>query len=121
MCLTNGDHLLKTIAEEEKVAKELGWFRIKYFGATRARYVFVNAERYGLVWTNVVFFLLLHVYYAYGMYQLFAQKLWAPWIFGMQTSVRRFQFIIRSNYNLLTVYWYGWISGVGTTVGAVSI
>lgn len=49
---------------------------------TKVKYYYIDAKKWGIVWRNVTMFLLLHLGYLYGLYHVFAAKLWYSWIFG---------------------------------------
>jgi stearoyl-CoA desaturase (delta-9 desaturase) len=63
----------------------------------KIRYYYIDAKKWGIVWRNAFMFFVLHVVYIYGLYNLFASKLWYSWMFG---------------------YWYGILGLVGITCGA---
>lgn len=50
------------------------------------RYIYVDQNKYGLVWPNVFMFTVLHIYYFYGLYQLVFQLPLKTWFFGKYQS-----------------------------------
>jgi hypothetical protein len=63
------------IEEEQRTARQCGWFSVRYFepltlSGDQTRYIFVNASKYGVVWGNVSFFIIMHIAFTYGMYVL---------------------------------------------------
>jgi hypothetical protein len=79
----NGKQISKEEAEERKYASRFNYFQvINPIAESKVRYIYVDSERYGLVWPNVIMFTLLHAYYAYGMCQLLIVLPYRTWIFG---------------------------------------
>jgi len=74
-------------------------FSVRIFSSDsiKARYIFVDSLKYGIVWRNVFLFVLLHVVYGFGLVHLIRERLWSSWIFG---------------------YWYSVFGGIGITCGA---
>lgn len=99
------------INRKSELLPEARWFTVSYWysnfknrdkvqpGDEKARYVFVNASEYGIVWTNVLFFALGHIAAFYTIYRHYCigRAIYKTWIF---------LFIISS------------FSGLGITVGA---
>lgn len=61
--------------EEQIIARKCGWFSVRYFqpltlSGDQTRYIFVNASKYGVVWGNVVFFIIMHCLFGWGIYRL---------------------------------------------------
>jgi stearoyl-CoA desaturase (delta-9 desaturase) len=102
MCKTSSSDTIDLVkpvveTEEDKIAKKAGWFSVRYYNDRKTRYVFVNVEEYGIVWTNVMFFIGLHALFCYALTMLFVTKMYNAWLYS---------------------YIFGWISGVGITAGA---
>ena len=61
--------------DEERIARECGWFAVRYFepltlAGDQTRFIFVNAAKYGVVWGNVAFFLIMHFLFGLAMYRV---------------------------------------------------
>lgn len=110
MCLTKSTPPLigntvssKQVEEESKIARRCGWFSVRYFtpftlSGDRARYIFVNASKYGIVWPNVAFFIIMHWAHAYALWNLITRpELQSIWI---------------------SCYVVGLFGGLGVTAGA---
>lgn len=72
--------------EEYSISRQCGWFSIRYFSQStdpsgdNVRYIFVNSNKYGIVWPNVVFFLLMHACFFYAMALVFINCWLEPWV-----------------------------------------
>ena len=65
---------------EFQVSRECRWFTPRYFNrwtlsGDRARYVLVDESSYGIVWSNVGFFILGHYIFFYDMWYLFKYRI----------------------------------------------
>lgn len=83
--------------------------RFNYFAITehqsaslqaKVRFYYIDSRKWGIVWTNVAMFFFLHIAYVYGVYHLFAAKLWYTWMFG------KFKFKFKFNPQLITSFIY---------------
>lgn len=80
---TSDQLLSKEELEEQKYAERFNYFKVTNpTNEKNVRYIFVDEERYGLVWPNVIMFTLLHAYYAYGMFELLIVLPYRTWFFG---------------------------------------
>jgi hypothetical protein len=70
--------------EDTEFNRQFNYFHIRRPAETNRniRYIYVDEKKYGLVWTNVIMFGLLHIYYFYGLYQVLTQLPFKTWIFG---------------------------------------
>ncbi|RWS15997.1 stearoyl-CoA desaturase-like protein, partial [Dinothrombium tinctorium] len=80
---------------EEQVSKELKWFYVRYMN--NARYLYVDSNYYGIVWPNLILFVVMHLFYFYGLYMVL--RIWP--VGGMVFCIC-----------------YGEIAGLGVTTGA---
>lgn len=78
---------VKTRQEEQEsyLSRKCGWFSVRYFNSVtpsgdRARYVFVNASQYGIVWGNVAFFIIMHWCFFYALQKIFEERLFEMWV-----------------------------------------
>ena len=78
----------KSSLEEDKIANELRYFQIaRPLKEDRSiRYIYIDESRYGLVWPNIIMFVILHAYYIYAMTKvIFFEEWWRiqnTWLFG---------------------------------------
>lgn len=83
----------KQIADENKIARSCGWFSIRYFrpltlSGDPARFIFVNASKYGVVWPNVAFFIIMHAAFLHALWRIVTEpdlhRIWvACYIVGL--------------------------------------
>lgn len=79
----------KSSLEEDRVANELRYFQIaRPLKEDRSvRYIYIDESRYGLVWPNIIMFVILHAYYIYAMTKvIFFEEWWRiqhTWLFGL--------------------------------------
>lgn len=79
----SGLMLTKEELEERKYAEKFSYFKIiNPTGDKKVRYIYVDENRYGIVWPNLIMFTLLHAYYFYGMSKLYIVRPYATWLFG---------------------------------------
>lgn len=94
----SGLMLTKEELEERKYAEKFSYFKIiNPTGDKKVRYIYVDENRYGIVWPNLIMFTLLHAYYFYGMSKLYVVRPYATWLFG---------------------YIFTYCAGIGVTCGA---
>ena len=79
----------KASVDEDEVANELRYFQIArpMKEDKTVRYIYVDESRYGLVWPNIIMFVILHAYYIYAMIKvIFFEEWWKiqkTWLFGL--------------------------------------
>ncbi|KAI1286893.1 Stearoyl-CoA desaturase 5 [Halotydeus destructor] len=101
--------------DEYSFARKCRWFSVSYFNDKRTRYVFVNADKYGIVWVNCCFFVILHCLFAYVLWMCFEYSLYSAWVYcEYQLIQTRFSDNVFSG----AAYCAGWLSGIGITAGA---
>ncbi|RWS23666.1 stearoyl-CoA desaturase-like protein [Leptotrombidium deliense] len=75
--------------------KAVDYFIVKE--VNKSRYIFVDSNRYGIVWLNAISFMFMHIAFFIGIYRLFVFTAYKAWIFGV---------------------WISLFSAMGVTVGA---
>lgn len=93
---------VKELEQESKefaVSRELRWFTVRFFNnrtlsGDRTRYIFVSESQYGVVVTNVAFFVIAHIFYFISM--ILTLKYFDSWIYA---------------------YWFGYVSSLGISPG----
>lgn len=101
MCIQSRNDVLDFVAtarevdQERKeflVSRESRWFQVRFYNrrtlsGDRTRYVFVDESRYGIVWPNVIFFVLGHLVFFFAMYALFRYRILGAWLYGFGFGV----------------------------------
>lgn len=101
MCIQSGNRDMEFVAtpreldqekKEFRISRESRWFSVRFYNrrtlsGDRTRYIFVDESRYGIVWPNVMFFILGHLVFFFAMFALFRYRILGAWLYGFVFGV----------------------------------